>query len=250
MLHSAGPHSSKLLKQVAACCLLLPRFLLTALMLWLLDFQCIRRRVLATVREESGSEPEDPPLCVSDSNRMCTVESLRAVWHGQKLDYFKSAHLGCSAPNTEVVVPEGRRPGRILDFSQGKRPLVVNFGTQHIGIADFLLVYIEEAHPSDGWVSTDASYQIPKHQCLQDRLAAAQLMIQEVPGCRVVVDTMDNASNAAYGAYFERLYIILEGKVVYQGGRGPEGYRISELKNWLELYQDGKMGISHVVLQM
>ncbi|KAE8586722.1 hypothetical protein XENTR_v10021741 [Xenopus tropicalis] len=233
MLHCAGPHTSKLLKQVAACCLLLPRFLLTALMLWLLDFQCIRRRVLVTAREESSPELEDPPLCVSDSNRMCTVESLRAVWHGQKLDYFKSAHLGSSAPNTEVVMLEGRRLCRILDFSQGKRPL--------------------EAHPSDGWVSTDASYQIPQHQCLQDRLAAAQLMLQGVPGCRVVADTMDNSSNAAYGAYFERLYIILEGKVVYQGGRGPEGYKISELRMWLEQYQQGTIGTSgtgHVVIQV
>lgn len=105
-------------------------------------------------------------------------------------------------------------------------------------LADFLLVYIEEAHPTDGWISTDASYQIPTHQSLQDRLRAAQLMLQGVPGCRVVVDTMSNASNAAYGAYFERLYVILDGKVVYQGGRGPEGYKISELRSWLDRYQD------------
>nr|AAI06401.1 Dio3 protein [Xenopus laevis] len=124
---------------------------------------------------------------------------------------------------------------------------------QHVGIADFLLVYIEEAHPSDGWLSTDASYQIPQHQCLQDRLAAAQLMLQGAPGCRVVVDTMDNSSNAAYGAYFERLYIVLEGKVVYQGGRGPEGYKISELRMWLEQYQQGLMGTKgsgQVVIQV
>uniref|UniRef100_A0A3Q3BLP9 Iodothyronine deiodinase n=1 Tax=Kryptolebias marmoratus TaxID=37003 RepID=A0A3Q3BLP9_KRYMA len=104
-------------------------------------------------------------------------------------------------------------------------------------VADFLVVYIEEAHPSDGWVSSDAPYQIPKHRCLEDRLRAAQLMLSEVPGSNVVVDNMDNASNAAYGAYFERLYIVMDEKVVYQGGRGPEGYRISELKNWLEEYR-------------
>uniref|UniRef100_A0A8C5WJ37 Iodothyronine deiodinase n=1 Tax=Leptobrachium leishanense TaxID=445787 RepID=A0A8C5WJ37_9ANUR len=108
---------------------------------------------------------------------------------------------------------------------------------RHLHAADFLLVYIEEAHPSDGWVSTDSPYQIPRHQSLQDRLAAAQLMLQGAPGCRVAADTMSNASNAAYGAYFERLYVILEGEVVYQGGRGPEGYSISELRVWLERYE-------------
>lgn len=108
---------------------------------------------------------------------------------------------------------------------------------QYADVADFLVVYIEEAHPSDGWVSSDAPYQIPKHRCLEDRLRAAQLMLSEVPGSNVVVDTMDNSSNAAYGAYFERLYIVMDERVVYQGGRGPEGYRISELKSWLEEYK-------------
>lgn len=109
--------------------------------------------------------------------------------------------------------------------------------SQYADIADSLLVYIEEAHPSDGWVSTDAPYQIPKHQSLDDRLKAAKLMHLETPAIVVVVDTMENTSNAAYGAYFERLYILKDEKVVFQGGRGPEGYRISELKNWLEQYR-------------
>lgn len=121
---------------------------------------------------------------------------------------------------------------------------------RYLDVADFLLVYIEEAHPSDGWASSDAPYQIPQHQCLQDRLRAAQLMLQEAPGCRLVVDTMDNASNAAYGAYFERLYIIQERMVVYQGGRGPDGYKISELRHWLEQYRTQRLDSSSVVVQV
>uniref|UniRef100_A0A4X2K483 Iodothyronine deiodinase n=1 Tax=Vombatus ursinus TaxID=29139 RepID=A0A4X2K483_VOMUR len=107
-----------------------------------------------------------------------------------------------------------------------------------LDIADFLLVYIEEAHPSDGWASSDAAYDIPKHQCLQDRLRAARLLQEGAPGCLLAVDTMDNASSAAYGAYSERLYIIQEARVMYQGGRGPEGYKISELRHWLDQYKD------------
>lgn len=110
--------------------------------------------------------------------------------------------------------------------------------SQYADIADSVLVYIEEAHPSDGWVSTDAPYQIPKHRSLDDRLTAAKLMNLETPAVVVVVDTMENTSNAAYGAYFERLYILKDEKIVFQGGRGPEGYRISELKNWLEQYRN------------
>ncbi|CAI5696352.1 unnamed protein product [Oreochromis niloticus] len=163
------------------------------------------------MKEQEG-DAIDPPLCISDSNRLFSLESLKAVWHGHKLDFLKAAHLGQAFQ--EVV-------------------------RENADIADSLVVYIEEAHPSDGWMSTDAPYQIPKHRCLEDRLNAAQLMHLEVPGCLVVVDSMENSSNAAYGAYFDRLYILQEGKIVYQGGRGPEGYRISELRDWLNRYRDG-----------
>lgn len=104
-------------------------------------------------------------------------------------------------------------------------------------IADTVVVYIEEAHPSDGWTSTDAPYQIPTHQSLEERLSAAHLIHLEVPGCRVVADNMEDSSSAAYGAYFNRLYVLQRGTVAYQGGRGPEGYRISELTAWLDQHR-------------
>lgn len=122
---SGGVQASRALKHAALCLMLLPRFLLAAVMLWLLDFLCIRRKVLP--RMQDG--PDDPPLCVSDSNRMFTWESLRAVWHGQKLDFLKSAHLGQDAPNTEVVLVQERRPVRLLDCTRGGRPLILNFGS-------------------------------------------------------------------------------------------------------------------------
>lgn len=128
MQQSAGVHTINALKNAVACLVLLPRFLVTALMLWVLDFICIRKRVLQKMREQEAS-PDDPPLCVSDSNRMFTWESLKAVWHGQKLDFFKTAHVGYLAPNTEVVQVGGEQKRRILDYAKGKRPLILNFGS-------------------------------------------------------------------------------------------------------------------------
>jgi len=135
MLHSLGVHTLQLLTQAAACILLFPRFLLTAVMLWLLDFLCIRKKMLTMPAAEEaagageGPPPDDPPVCVSDSNRMFTLESLKAVWHGQKLDFFKSAHVGSLAPNPEVIQLDGQKRLRILDFARGKRPLILNFGS-------------------------------------------------------------------------------------------------------------------------
>uniref|UniRef100_A0A3Q2QCE7 Iodothyronine deiodinase n=1 Tax=Fundulus heteroclitus TaxID=8078 RepID=A0A3Q2QCE7_FUNHE len=218
-------------KNAVVCFVLLPRFLVAAVVFWLLDFLCIRKRFFFRMKEQGG-DAIDPPLCISDSNRLFSLESLKAVWHGQKLDFLKAARLGRGAPNTEVVRLQDQRRSRILDCAQGARPLILNFGS-----SDTAVVYIEEAHPSDGWTSTDAPYQIPKHRSLEERLSAAHLIHLEVPGCLVVADNMENSSSAAYGAYFNRLYIVQEGKVVYQGGRGPEGYRISELRDWLDQHR-------------
>lgn len=49
----------------------------------------------------------------------------------------------------------------------------------------------------------------------------------------MVVDTMWNTANVAYGATPERLYIIKDGKILYQGGVGPFLYDLSELSGYL-----------------
>lgn len=116
-----------ILKNAVVCAVLLPRFLLAAVLFWLMDFLCIRKRVFLRMREQV--DDMDPPLCMSDSNRLFSLESLKAIWHGQKLDFLKAAHLGQGAPDTEVVQLEEQRSGRILDYARDKRPLVLNFGS-------------------------------------------------------------------------------------------------------------------------
>ena len=37
-----------------------------------------------------------------------------------------------------------------------------------------------------------------------------------------------------YGAWPERLYIVIDGVVVYKGGMGPFDYRLYEVRQWLE----------------
>lgn len=81
----------------------------------------------------------------------------------------KSASRGKFAPDPELISVDGKSRCRLLELSRGNRPLVVNFCSyscpvfrtrvdEFLGIvrefndvADFLTVYIEEAHPSDGW---------------------------------------------------------------------------------------------------
>ena len=47
---------------------------------------------------------------------------------------------------------------------------------------------------------------------------------------------MLDAANLAYGASPERLYIIRDSTIVYQGGPGPMSYSTHEVRAWLENY--------------
>lgn len=188
--------------------------------------------------------------------------------------------LGCEAPNSKVVkVLDGPQccsnlsnvtnvsPGariqnedecRLLDFESTDRPLVVNFGSatwppfiSHLptfrelveefsDVADFLLVYIDEAHPSDGWVAPPmgpSSFSVRKHQNLEERLKAARELIEEFslpPQCQLVADCMDNNANVAYGVSNERVCIVQQRKIAYLGGKGPFFYNLKDVRQWLE----------------
>ncbi|HVS04242.1 MAG TPA: deiodinase-like protein, partial [Thermoanaerobaculia bacterium] len=88
--------------------------------------------------------------------------------------------------------------------------------------AEFLTVYIKEAHPEDEWqmdsnVEEDVCYPQPKTRA--QRLAIANDFVRRfdypIP---LLVDDMDDAANALYAGWPERLYVIDEtGSIVYKG---------------------------------
>ena len=49
---------------------------------------------------------------------------------------------------------------------------------------------------------------------------------------------MDNKANKDYGGHPERLYIILDNIIQYQGGMGPFYYNLDEAEEWLAIFQD------------
>jgi len=104
--------------------------------------------------------------------------------------------------------------------------------------ADFLTVYVREAHPTDEWqmksnVKEDVCYAQPK--TLQQRVAIAKDFVerQKYP-LPFGIDDMNNAADLAYSAWPERLYVIDEhGRIAYAGGMGPFNYDPQEVRAWL-----------------
>jgi hypothetical protein len=87
------------------------------------------------------------------------------------------------------------------------------------------------------FLSIQENYEIMQHKTLEQRCAAAQILQSHKPSAVVLVDTILNSANIAYGAFPQRLYIIRQNNVVYQGGLGPSYYNLEEVRLWLEKYR-------------
>uniref|UniRef100_A0A3Q3ER59 Iodothyronine deiodinase n=1 Tax=Labrus bergylta TaxID=56723 RepID=A0A3Q3ER59_9LABR len=239
---------------------ILPGFFSNCLFLALYDSVVLVKRAVSLLScSRSTGSPE--------WRRMLTSEGLRSIWNGFLLDAYKQVKLGCNAPNSKLVkvpdvshwsgslgnmtnMPQGSRTRNeeechLLDFESSDRPLVVNFAFRQLvedfsDVADFLLVYIDEAHPSDGWVAPpmgSCSFNVRKHQNLEERLGAARNLIEHFslpPQCQLVADSMDNNANVAYGVSNERVCIVQQRKIAYLGGKGPFFYNLKDVRQWLE----------------
>ena len=104
--------------------------------------------------------------------------------------------------------------------------------------ANFLTVYVREAHPTDEWqmksnLKDDVCYAQPR--TLEQRVTIANDFVKRFKFTLPFgIDDMSNAANDAYAAWPERIYIIDEsGRIAYRGGIGPFNYKPEEAREWL-----------------
>ena len=104
---------------------------------------------------------------------------------------------------------------------------------------EFFVVYVQEAHPTDGW-QTDSNIQegvlFRQHQSYEEREEVAQSCSLDLHiGLPILIEEIDNATDEAYGAAPERLYLVgKDGKVAYHGGAGPHFFDLDEWKQAIE----------------
>lgn len=104
-------------------------------------------------------------------------------------------------------------------------------------VADFVTVYIAEAHPTDGW-DIPGNVEVATHKTMEERFAATKKMLDlESLDCPVLVDSLSDGACRAYAGMPERLYIVQDGIIVYKGGPGPFGYKLKEVEEWLKKYK-------------
>jgi hypothetical protein len=170
--------------------------------------------------------------------------------------------LGEKVPDFKLKTHDGS--GEVsLSTLVGSKPVVLVFGNITCGPfrsqagnveklyrrykdrATFVMVYVREAHPADGW-SSESNFRLgitlAQPRTYEERVLAAQACGARINlGFPTLVDTMDDAVGGRYSGMPSRLYVIdHDGTIAYKSGRGPFGFKPAELEHsLLLLLQDG-----------
>jgi hypothetical protein len=203
------------------------------------------RRVLIP-RGPGGFNPGDAP----------TVPVLvRGLFAGEIGSMQEGPKQGDKAPDFTLKTADGKDT-ITLSKLVGRKPVVVVFGNFTCGPfrgrypdveavarrykdqATFLMVYVREAHPTDGWkMESNTRVGVAVNQPTTDterRAVCEQFLRKLHPNVTVVVDTIDDPTGNAYSGMPARLYVIdTEGKVAYKSGRGPFGFKPGEMEQAL-----------------
>ena len=105
---------------------------------------------------------------------------------------------------------------------------------QYRGRAQFFVVYIKEAHPSDDWRNrvNDRLRYIKDPRTFFERCQAASTCMSDLE-VRIpcLVDDIENTAARAYKGWPDRLFIIdRDGVIAYTGDPGPFGFLPNEME--------------------
>lgn len=121
------------------------------------------------------------------------------------------------------------RPAVLVFGSCTCGPFVESMGAiaglerQFRGRVAFILVYVDEAHPTDGWVMPDNAFVVARARSIEDRrIAALEFRRRLGVSFPIVLETMDRAAERTFGAFPNRMVIAdADGVVVATGKPGP-----------------------------
>lgn len=140
-----------------------------------------------------------------------------------------------------------------LSSAIGKKPTVLIFGNFTCGPfrsqagnieklyerykerCNFFLIYVREAHPSDGWwMQSNQRVGIDLKQPTENdsRRAIAETCQKHLDlSIPFLVDTVDDRVGSAYSGMPNRLYLIdNQGRIAFKNGRGPFGFHPRQLE--------------------
>ena len=201
--------------------------------------------------------PSRPPAGAKSSGGPSKETLVRGLFRQEIGSLQPGPALGEAAPDFTLKTNDGK--GEVtLSKLVGPRPVVLVFGNFTCGPfrgqagnveklfrrygdrATFAMVYVREAHPTDGWrmESNDrADVTLAQPRTYDERAEVARACGARLKlGFPMLVDGIDDPVGARYSGMPSRLYLIdRHGKVAYKSGRGPFGFKPAELEQSLLL---------------
>jgi alkyl hydroperoxide reductase subunit AhpC len=182
---------------------------------------------------------------------------VRGLYAGEIGSIQEGPAVGEAAPDFTLKAIDGKETIQ-LSKQSGKKPVVLVFGNFTCGPfrglfpdvdavygrykdrATFIMVYVREAHPTDGWKmqsNTQVGVAVKQPTTTAERAEVCELFRKKLkPGMPVLVDEIGDPAGTAYSAMPARLYVIdTDGKVAYKSGRGPFGFKPSEMEQALAM---------------
>jgi thiol-disulfide isomerase/thioredoxin len=177
---------------------------------------------------------------------------IRALYEGSLGSMHEGPQINQPAPDFTLKTVDGKESVQLAKLI-GKKPVVLVLGNFTCGPfrslyasieamsqrykndVNFLMVYVREAHPTDGWKmesNTRVGVAVKQPTTLEERVAAAgQFCVRLKATMPFVVDEINDPVGTAYSGMPGRFYVIdTRGKVAYKSGRGPFGFRFGEME--------------------
>ncbi len=200
---------------------------------------------------------DQPPRTSGTSRRPSKATLVRGLFRQEIGSLQPGPRVDETAPDFTLKTNDGKADVTLSKLI-GPKPLVLVFGSFTCGPfrsqsgnieklyrrykdrANFVMVYVREAHPTDGWrmESNDRfGATTPQPKTYGERVEVAQKCGRVLDlGFPMLVDTIDDAVGARYSGMPGRLYLIdCDGKVAFKSGRGPYLFKPAELEQALVL---------------
>ena len=207
--------------------------------------------------QEALTPPSRPKGSSGSSQGPSRLTLIKGLFRQEIGSLQPGPALGTPAPDFTLKTVDGQRE-ITLSKQVGPKPVVLIFGNFTCGPfrsqagnveklyrrykdrATFVMVYVREAHPTDGWRMesndrVEVSIAQPRNDA--ERIRVAQTCSTRLNlGMPMLVDTIDDTVGARYSGMPSRLYLIdHRGRVAYKSGRGPFGFKPAELEHSLIL---------------
>lgn len=148
---------------------------------------------------------------------------------------------GDAAPDFTLQDIEGKKTVKLSEL-RGK-PAVLIFGSctcppfvastqqtarlyeSYKGRVQFFLIYIREAHPTDGWVMPGNQFVVKSPKTIEERRGIARDFAKRINvPMPILVDTHDDKVERTYACWPNRMFILdAQGKIADKGMAGPGG---------------------------